>query len=325
MITKPRQLLSMFVAAAVVAVSGPVTDAHAEAARAVAAAPTARALLALERQASEAYARGDGKFFEALLSDKIVMREGGARLDKAEVVGMISGNHCDLKKGWTLSAPLLLRISQDAYVLSYVSDAQGRCTAHGKTEEMPSPVRVATVWVRHGRQWQAAFHGENLIFKPAAASATGGKAASGNNRKAATNAPAAVVPAHDDTAADPLTRTLMAAEHSLWDAWKDKDARRLEGLTAPNIAFVDYFGSRFDNKADTIKDWTGPLCDITKVALADGNATSITPTVAILTLAGTVNGSCGGQSIDGTRIDGNSVYVKDRGAWKWVFGFNSPR
>jgi hypothetical protein len=39
---------------------------------------------------------------------------------------------------------------------------------------------------------------------------------------------------------------------------------------------------------------------------------------------GTVAGTCGGQDISGQKVYGNSVYVRQGGAWKWVFGFNSP-
>ncbi len=52
--------------------------------------------------------------------------------------------------------------------------------------------------------------------------------------------------------------------------------------------------------------------------------TTVSPKVAILTLTGTVNGTCGDKDISGLKIYGNTVYVKDDNAWKWVFGFNSP-
>ena len=43
-------------------------------AKPVAAAPTAGALLAWEKQANKAYVNGDGNFFENFLSDKLVMQ-----------------------------------------------------------------------------------------------------------------------------------------------------------------------------------------------------------------------------------------------------------
>jgi hypothetical protein len=35
--------------------------------------------MALAKEANEAYVRGDSRFFEGLLSEKFVMREGGRR------------------------------------------------------------------------------------------------------------------------------------------------------------------------------------------------------------------------------------------------------
>jgi hypothetical protein len=50
----------------------------------VAAAPTADALMALDKQANEAYVKGDSKFFEGMLSDKfVIFTDGGQRMDKA--------------------------------------------------------------------------------------------------------------------------------------------------------------------------------------------------------------------------------------------------
>src|SRR5437868_4619390 len=55
----------------------------------VAVAPTADMLLSMDKQANEAYLKGDAKFFEGFLSDKFVMSRGGQRLDKAASVKMI--------------------------------------------------------------------------------------------------------------------------------------------------------------------------------------------------------------------------------------------
>ena len=324
MLPNSQNSLSILAAAAVLAACGLDAASSAKAATPVAATPSADALLALEKQAHEARIRGDGKFFEGLLSDKFVASAGGVRLNKAEAVKMISGNKCDVNKGWALTEPQMLKIDNDAYVLSYVSDMQGHCTADGKTKEMPGPVRAATIWVRNREKWHVAFHGENLIVDPAAPPAPDKKTVAAEKDKAAVSVNKAGAPASAQPAADSITDALMATENALWDAWKDKDAKRLEDMTARDIAFVDYFGTYFAHKAETIKDWTGPICDVSSFRLTNGVGTSISPTVGILTLTGTVNGACGGKDISGQKIHGNSVYVKDGGAWKWVFGFNSP-
>jgi hypothetical protein len=106
--------------------------------------------------------------------------------------------------------------------------------------------------------------------------------------------------------------------------------KTIEGLTANEITFVNVFGSHFTSKAEVLKDWTGPTCNVTSFRLSNGVGSALSPTVGILTLTGVVTGTCGGRDISGQKIYVNSIYVnsiyvKDADAWKWVFGFNSPR
>src|SRR5712692_2035857 len=110
----------------------------------VAAAPTIDALMALDKQANEAYVKGDSGFFEGLLSEKFAMREGGQRMDKAAVVKMIAGVKCEVKT-WNLDEYWMAKIDADTYVLSYRSTWDGTCTGpDGKSMKIPSPTRAAT-------------------------------------------------------------------------------------------------------------------------------------------------------------------------------------
>ena len=75
-------------------------------------------LMALENQANEAWSKGDSKFFDGLLSDKFVAREGSRRLDKAAVIKMIAEDKCDLKS-FNLDDEWLVKVDPVTYVLSY--------------------------------------------------------------------------------------------------------------------------------------------------------------------------------------------------------------
>ena len=322
MILSSRSLWSILtITVASCALAAPAHDAPAKnsnGARRVATEPTADALLALERRANQAYIKGDGKFFERLLSEKFVMQRAGARLSKAEVVNMISGNRCSAKDAWALTAPQMLRVDDDVYVLTYESSRKRSCITHGNGH-----VRVATVWVRNGGAWRVVFHGENPIVDPKAAPAANQNQGAKNDPTAA-NANSVATAASAIASADSITDALMSAENSVWNAWMTHDATRSKELTSKEIAFVDLFGTLFANKDATIKDWTSSLCQVKSFALTNGVGTSVLPTVGILTLTGTVVGTCGGQDISGQKIYGTSVYVKKGDVWKWVFGFNSP-
>jgi hypothetical protein len=271
-------------------------------------APAMDALMALDKRANEAYARADSTVFEELLSEKFVMREGGQRFDKAAAVKMIAGARCEVR-AWNLDEPWMARIDADTYVLSYRGTWDGSCRGpDGKSTKIPSPTRAATIWIRSGDRWQAAFHGENPIIDP-------------KNSPEPKPAPPAR-PAEDAAAtpADPNTSALVAVEVSVWEAWKAHDARKLEGLTAESLSFIDIFGNSYSNKTDTIEAWSGGLCEIKTVEVSEGIAAALSPTVTLLMHTGTTDGTCYGANVPA--VHGNSVYVKEGDAWKLAFTMN---
>ncbi|MBI2677297.1 MAG: nuclear transport factor 2 family protein [Candidatus Koribacter versatilis] len=286
------------------------------------AAPTVDALLALDKQANEAYLKSDAKFFDGMLSDRFVMYEAGQRMEKAAVIKMIAGNKCDVK-AWKLEDPRMARIDTDTYVLSYKGTFAGSCTGPGgKAMEIPSPIRAATVWLRSGDKWMAAFHGQNLLVDPkdppSSAKARSNKEGPKKDSKAAAHSsPAVTKPAPDSN-----TDAMMAIEQSLWEAWMAKDGKKLEALTATELSFQNIYGTFFANKADTLKDWTGPGCDVKSVRVSDGAGILLSPTVGLLTRTGTAEGTCGGQTLTPVPIYGVSVFVKDGDSWKLAFSLN---
>jgi hypothetical protein len=328
-------IILTFIAATLFAACGAPADnkpantatANANAAKPVAAAPTADALLALDKQANEAYFKGDAKFFEGFLSDKfVILTGGGQRMDKAATVKMIASVKCDIKS-MDLTEPAMSMIDRDTYALSYKATWDGACDGpDGKRAKVPSPIRSASIWVRSGDKWQGVFHGENLIVDPKnpVAPATppkkeepkkDDKTAASSNTAANTAAPAKATP-------DANTDALVKVELALWEAWKAHDAKKLDDLMAKDVSFVNIFGTYLATRADAMKDWTGAGCQVKSVAVTDGFATALSPTVEMLTRKGTADGTCGGQEIGGTDIWGVSIYVKDGNAWKFAFGMN---
>jgi hypothetical protein len=313
------------------------TNASTNTGKPVAAAPTAGALMALEKQANEAYAKGDSKFFEGMLSDKfVILTGGGQRMDKAATVKMISSVKCDIKS-MDLAEPAMSMIDADTYVLTYKATWDGTCNGpDGKPMKVPGPIRSASIWVRNGDKWQAVFHGENLIVDPknppnAAPAAPPEKpkkpeklepkkdvkTAANSNTAANTSAPAKAT-----RDGDANTDALVKVELALWEAWKEHDAKKLDNLMARDVSFVNIFGASLATRADALKDWTGNGCEIKSVSVTDGFASALSPTVEMLTRKGTADGTCGGQEIGGTDIWGLSIFVKDGDAWKFAFGMN---
>jgi hypothetical protein len=303
---------------------GNSSNANANSGKTSAAAPTADTLLAMDKQANEAYFKGDSKFFENFLSDKFAEVHAGARIDKAAALKMIGSVKCDMKP-WTLDEPKMSMIDADTYVLSYKGTFDGTCTMDGKTEKVPSPIRAATVFVRNGDKWQAAFHGENAIVDPKAPPAkpvakeepakddakTDDKMASNSN-----TAPAASAPVKSAN-----TDAIVAVEKSGWEAWKAKDAKKLDEITAKNLTVLSPDGSWLD-RAAILKFWNEMPCeDVKNVDVKNGFGTSLSPNVEMLTFQGVADGTCFGQK-NGSQ-DSMSVYVKEDGAWKLAFAYSA--
>ncbi len=266
--------------------------------------PTIDTLMALEKKANEAWHKGDSKFFDGLLSEKFVAREDEKRLDKAALVKMIADTKCAIKT-WDLEEPWLVKINADTYVLSYRGTYDATCPGpDGKSMQIPSPTRVATVWIRSGDKWQAAFHGENLIVDPKNVSLS------------------AIARSSKAKRGDVKTKTLAALEKAAWEAWKDHDLRKMDRLTAKGLSFIDIFGNDYDDRATILKTWSSNVCKVKSVIISDAVSFSLSPTVALLTHIGTANGTCYGEKLG--PIYGNSVYVKEGRAWKLAFTMNMP-
>lgn len=311
---------------------------NANAAKPTAAAPTADALLDMEKKAQEAYTKADGAYFEGMLSDKAVMTMGkGGPQGKAAIVEMIKGAKCE---GTTvnLSEPQISKINDDTYAFTYKNASTGKCN-DGKDGAMVDmkPMRASTVWVRNGEKWQAVWHNENpIVTAPAADKKDEGKAeepkkeepkkeepkkeeakpAANTNAAAPAAAPAKLTPSAN-------TEALSKIHSAGWEAFKNKDAKWFDANIASTFAFVDPAGGYISSKADAIKNWTETMkCEgITKTSFTDTFAQSISPTVEILFGKGNADGTCDGHK-NGDFWQ-TAVYTKDGDAWKLAFMFES--
>jgi hypothetical protein len=271
------------------------------------AAPTTDALVTLEKSAYEAWKSKDAKFWDTFLSDKFVGYGSAGRLDKASATKEYTGADCEIKS-YALSDGQMKPLGDNAALLTYKTTIDGTCGG----QKVPANSWAVGIYVRDDDKWQGAFHAEAPVVDPKASPARPA------DKKEAPKKDD-VKPAAPDTATD----ALMAAEKAVWEAWREHDAKRLEDLTAKDISFINIFGTCFTTKADALKDWTGPGCDVKSVSVTDGAGTMLSPTVGILTFNGAADGTCYGQKV-GSAIWGTSVYVKEGDAWKWTFGINLP-
>jgi hypothetical protein len=249
------------------------------------------------------------------------------------------------------------KIDDDTYAFTYKGTFDGACTENGKQDKLPSPVRGATIFVRSGDKWQAAWHGEQMVMeaakdekadtaKPAdTKKEDAAKPADTKKEEAAKpadtakktdkvvpigatkTAPANATGAQASTEAakpDANTDALLKAETAGWNAWRDKDTKALDSFAAKTLAFVEPDGSYTGSRASVLEMWgrTSGCEGVKTVNLTNGFAWALSPTVELLTYDSTIDGTCQGQK--NGPMHGMTVYIKEGDAWKATFGFVQP-
>ena len=305
------------------------------------AAPVLDTLMAQEKAANEAYTKADGQFFQNLLSDKFMMAGMGKPVNKADTVKMISGVKCDVKS-INVDEGKLAKIDDDTYAVVYKTTGEGTCTFEGKKEPL-APMRAATVWTRNGDKWQPIWHGDATIIEPK--KTEGGEANKADAKKEAPAPPAKAEekkapekPAANSNssassnsssnsnsaapAGDANVAAMAAVEKAGWEAWKARDAKKLEELTDKDVSFVDLMGTFTVGQAEVVKSWTTSQCDIKSVNISDTSGQSLSPTLGMLFFKGSAEGTCDGMKIK--PLWGTSFYKKEGDTWKLVFGLESP-
>ena len=322
--------------------------ANANASKPVSSAPTKEDLMALDKQANEAWKNHDTKFFDTFLDDKFSGYGMKGRWDKAAALKDIAEHKCDVK-GFTIDDTQMKVISPEVAVLTYKITTDGSCEGH-KIE----PARTSTVFVKRGDKWMGAYHSETTIVEPKAPGSSDKKAEmkkeddtatkadeaktgsaekprdtkSGLEAKAAAPAAAPGAPgAPASNAAKPagdagMTDALAAIEKSGWEAWKSHDAQKLQDMTTKDVSFADVMGKYFPDKASTMAELSKPGCDVKSVNVSDPFSVSLTADVAILLFKGTAAGTCDGEKLG--PLYGATVYQKDGDAWKAAFITETP-
>ena len=270
------------------------------------AGPTKVGLVTLEKSAYAAWKSKDAKFWDTFLSDKFVGWGSSGRLDKAYATKEFTGADCAIKS-YALSDEQMRPLGKGAALITYKIIVDGTCGGR----EVPADSWAASVYVRDGDQWKAAFHAAAPVVDPKAELIK----PAGKKKAAHHEVQSAALPASADS--------LLAVEKTVWEAWRAHDGKKLEELTAQDISFINIFGTYFATKADALKDWTGAGCDVKSVSVTEGVRTMLSPTTSILTFNGSADGTCSGQEVNSI-IWGTSIYVKHGDAWKWSFGINVP-
>ncbi len=268
------------------------------------ASPSQAVLMSSETRAYEAWKTGNAKFWESLISDKFTGWGDTGRLDKTAAIRGHAASDCAIAS-YALSNPQMTVLGPDAALITYKATVDGTCGG----QKVPHGSWVATAYVREGRRWRAAFHAEDAVVDPAAPMKPPAVMAAGEQ-------------AQTKFAKDANTDVLLQHEEAVWDAWKDRDAKRIDGLIATNVQFINIFGIHLSNKPEALKNWSGVGCDVKGFSITDPVATMLSPNIGLITFRARADGTCFGQKVG--PVWGSSIYVRTGDTWKWTFGINIP-
>ncbi len=263
-------------------------------------APTKEALMTMEKAGWEAWKNRDGKWTVDNASDKYVGFSSTGRMDKAAAVKTYTDQKCEIKN-YTLSDDQMQMVGPDVAVLTFKSAQDYTCDG----KKGPANVNSASIYVREGDKWKAAFYAETPVVDPKAPPAKPAAPAKKDEAK------------KEEAKPDAATEAVLAVEKKIWEAWKAKDSKALEGVLAKDFMFTGGQGRR--DRATIIKEWaTENKCDVKSFRLSDAMSASIAKDVTMLTYKGGGEGTCEGQPIMTELYV--SVYTKEADAWKQAFG-----
>lgn len=111
-----------------------------------------------------------------------------------------------------------------------------------------------------------------------------------------------------------LQGELTAIEKSLWEAWKNHDAKPFEKYLAEGRINVSSAGISSD-KAAQIKEIAGSDCQVRSYSFSDWAVRRLGRDAALLVYKASVDAICGGEKIPAQAYV-SSIYVKDGGQWR---------
>ena len=121
-----------------------------------------------------------------------------------------------------------------------------------------------------------------------------------------------------DTASE---HAIQKLETSLWQAWKDHDAKPFEEhLTSDS---VNVGGSPMRGKANIVKEITSPNCQVSSFSLSGFGYQWLDARTVIVTYAATQDVVCGGEKVP-AKVNASSVWVKRGKKWLNAFHQESP-
>ena len=266
----------------------------------------------IETTAFEAWKNKNGTFFEDFLTAGFVTFGPEGRMDKAAAIKDIAGSQC-MVEGFSIGEESATLMGSDGAVFTFKGTTEGTCAG----DKIPSPFWAATVYIRDGDKWKAAYHNEVPTPDAKPSSASGSEPNGAGSRTTSVESPDT-----PETTIDTFTQGLIAVEKKGWEGRKSHDLRAIAEVTMLDLVYIDADGTGRYDRDEAAKVWTGQQCSIKSFSLREPLGRPIGANSAILTYKASIDGKCGNGSAG--NIWGTTVYMKEGGVWKALLIFNRP-
>ncbi|NNE65097.1 MAG: nuclear transport factor 2 family protein [Pyrinomonadaceae bacterium] len=260
----------------------------------------AATLESTEKEAYEAWKKKDGKFFNDFLTDGFVGVGQTGRGPKDGVEKGISENPCEVES-YSTSDAKARELADGVALLTMKLESIETCD--GKTT--PSPEWSATVYVKDGDNWKAAYHQTMPTAKAKGvypAGAPGDKPG--------------------DDADEELTKKLAENTKAGWDAWAKKDTSWFEENVAKEYTAITTRSGR-SNREQRLKFHGSHGCEAKNISHSDHRSTKINDNVVLLTFKASFDATCDGSPVF-SPVWTSSLWVKDGENWKSTFYMATP-
>ncbi len=265
------------------------------------AAPTAEALIAIEKKAWEDWATRNVGGLETYMASKFVNVGNNGASVREDAIKSWTSHKCEMKE-LTFSNEKVTELSDGVALLTFQAKSDIACD--GKTG--PDPLNVSVLYVKEGDAWKATYYQE------VPATDAKGEYAPPTSPFDKEKELASLSAAPDD---------LVAAEKKLWETWKTQDRKGFEAHIADNI--VANGSNGLMDRAKYLTSAFESDCKIDTTSLGPMKSTEISKDLTMMFYRASVKGTCGKEPVPANTI-ATTIYKRENGTPKAIYFMESP-
>jgi len=112
-------------------------------------------------------------------------------------------------------------------------------------------------------------------------------------------------------------KALQSKEQAGWQAWKDHDAKSVEGMTPENAVDIAD-GTVVKGKQQVLKSMVDPGCTVNSFSLSDFSYLWLDKNTTVMTYTASQDATCSGKKQVG-KVIATTVWQKQNGNWMSAF------